>query len=204
MRYLAVLCLLACALSLHAQTSPGSAVQLGWVPSTKREDGSAYTNPAGYKVYRSETEDACVGQPLPLPSNCQLIQTIPNPGIRSYTDTGLIGGKEYWWALTSFDMNGIESRFSNRAMKAIPIAPPLPPGNVTASAVSGETAYTIQSTDNRLVLVAVGTVQEEAPCDTSQALRDANGLTAYVVPQAAVHYASASFQPKAVLARCSS
>ena len=78
------------------QTVNGVAT-LDWMPPTENDDGSALTNLAGYTVYYGTSRD-------------DLSQSVKvsNPGLASYTVTGLTSGTWYF-AVTSYSADGVES-----------------------------------------------------------------------------------------------
>ncbi|HEU4618757.1 MAG TPA: putative Ig domain-containing protein [Gammaproteobacteria bacterium] len=80
---------------------------LSWTAPTQRTDGSALTNLAGFKVYWGN-------QPGSYPNSV----TIDNPGITTYVVESLTAGTWYF-AMTAFDSEGVESSFSNTASKTI-------------------------------------------------------------------------------------
>ncbi len=84
----------------------GSA-QLSWSPPTQREDGSALTNLAGYRVYYGRSADS-------LTSSVRL----DNPGLSAYVVEGLATGRWYF-AISAVDAAGLESRLSVSVMKSI-------------------------------------------------------------------------------------
>jgi len=78
------------------QTVNGVAT-LDWLPPTQNNDGSALTNLAGYTVY--------YGTNL---NDLSRSVKISNPGVASYTVTGLTSGTWYF-AVTSYSADGVES-----------------------------------------------------------------------------------------------
>jgi len=70
---------------------------LDWMPPTENNDGSALTNLAGYTVYYG-TDRNDLSQSV----------KVSNPGLASYTVTGLTSGTWYF-AVTSFSADGVES-----------------------------------------------------------------------------------------------
>ena len=78
------------------QTVNGVAT-LDWMPPTENNDGSALTNLAGYTVYYG-TDRNDLSQSV----------KVSNPGLASYTVTGLTSGTWYF-AVTSYSADGVES-----------------------------------------------------------------------------------------------
>jgi hypothetical protein len=70
---------------------------LDWLPPTENTDGSALTNLAGYTVYYGTS-----------PGDLSKSVKVSNPGLASYTVTGLTSGKWYF-AVTSVSADGTES-----------------------------------------------------------------------------------------------
>jgi hypothetical protein len=70
---------------------------LDWMPPTENNDGSALTNLAGYTVYYG-TDRNDLSQSV----------KVSNPGLASYTVTGLTSGTWYF-AVTSYSADGVES-----------------------------------------------------------------------------------------------
>jgi len=70
---------------------------LDWMPPTENNDGSALTNLAGYTVYYGTDR-----------SNLSQSVKVSNPGLASYTVTGLTSGTWYF-AVTSYSADGVES-----------------------------------------------------------------------------------------------
>ncbi len=87
-------------------TSIGSAsVTLSWTPPTENEDGTALTDLAGYKIYYGDVQGSY--------SNSLRID---NPSISTYV-VGNLTPRTYYFVATSFNSMGIESQFSNEAVK---------------------------------------------------------------------------------------
>lgn len=88
------------------QTSLGSAT-LSWVAPTHREDGTALTNLAGYRIRYGTS-------PGSYPNQLQ----IPNPGITTCVIENLPAGT-YYFVATAYDSTGRESEFSGVVTKSI-------------------------------------------------------------------------------------
>jgi len=92
-------------------TGPGTSVgsvTLRWVAPTRNEDGSALTNLAGYRINYGTSRTAL---------NNSI--TVANPGATSRTITGLAPATWYF-AMTAYTNNGVESGPSITASKTIP------------------------------------------------------------------------------------
>jgi hypothetical protein len=70
---------------------------LDWMPPTENSDGTMLTNLAGYTVYYGTSS-----------SDLSQSQKVSNPGLASYTVTGLTSGTWYF-AVTSYSADGVES-----------------------------------------------------------------------------------------------
>jgi hypothetical protein len=88
------------------QASLGSAT-LSWTAPTQREDGTALTNLAGYRVRYGNA-------PVSYPNQVQ----IANPGITTVVVENLPAGT-YYFVATAYDSNGRESEFSGVVSKTI-------------------------------------------------------------------------------------
>jgi hypothetical protein len=154
---------------------------LSWTPPTTNTDGSPLTDLGGYKIYYGPTS-----------GNYTNNQDLADPAAASAIVTDLTAGTWYF-AVTAYNSTGQESDFSNEATKDI-LLTPSPPGGLT---VANLTAFTIVKQENRFVLVAVGTVPPDTPCDSSQSV---NGH--YAVPRDSVTWGS-NIEPLVVVADCS-
>ncbi len=88
------------------QTSLGNAT-LSWVAPTRRDDGTALTNLAGYRIRYGTS-------PGSYPNQLQ----IPNPGITTCVVENLPPGT-YYFVATAYDSNGSESEYSGVVSKTI-------------------------------------------------------------------------------------
>jgi hypothetical protein len=88
------------------QASLGSAT-LSWSAPTQREDGSALTNLAGYRIRYGNTLGS-------YPNQLQ----IPNPGVTTCVVENLPAGT-YYFVATAYDSEGRESEFSAVVSKTI-------------------------------------------------------------------------------------
>ena len=80
---------------------------LSWTPPTQNEDGSALMDLAGYKIYWGKT-----------PGQYTHSVKLDNPGMSSYVVENLTPGT-YEFAATSFNMDGVESDYSNPATRVL-------------------------------------------------------------------------------------
>jgi hypothetical protein len=88
------------------QAATGSAT-VSWVPPTERTDGSSLTNLAGYRI-RYGTNAAALSQTI----------TLNGTGLSSYVVEGLTTGNWYF-GVSAFDSDGVESNSSNVGSKVI-------------------------------------------------------------------------------------
>ena len=81
---------------------------LSWLPPTENTDGSPLTNLQGYKIYYGTT-----------PGVYPNVITIDNPGISSYVVENLSENNTYYFVLTAYNTNGVESSYSDMISKSI-------------------------------------------------------------------------------------
>jgi hypothetical protein len=79
---------------------------LSWSPPNAYTDGSALTI-RGYRFYAG-----------PSQNNLSLVEDLQQPGLSSYMMSGL-GSGTWFFAVTVYDSQGMESSFSNVASKTI-------------------------------------------------------------------------------------
>ena len=87
------------------QVSLGSAT-LNWTPPTQNTDGTALTDLAGYRLFWGP------------PGNRSNSVTINNPGLTSYVVDNLAPGT-YEFVATAFNAVGMDSQYSNSAIKTV-------------------------------------------------------------------------------------
>ncbi len=80
---------------------------LNWTAPTLNDDGTALTDLAGYKIYYGQSSGA-YGNPI----------QIDNPSVTTYLVDGLVPST-YYFAATAFNTAGVESGFSNEAVKVV-------------------------------------------------------------------------------------
>lgn len=88
------------------QTALGS-MTLSWTPPTENEDGTALDNLAGYKLYFGTASGQYTNQ-----------LRINTPGLSSYVVENLLPDT-YYVVATSFTTSGVESRYSNEAVRTV-------------------------------------------------------------------------------------
>ena len=174
-----------------AGLSHAGEAEVSWTAPTERTDGTPLDNLAGYRVlWGTASRNYVQSAVVMAPATTYIVADLPE-------------GTHYF-AVTAFDANDLESAYSAEVSKTIaappPVVPPAPPGGLMVQATAMG-AYTLVQTADRMVLVPVGTVAAGAPCDGTQAIRDANGLTGYVVPKSAVVWAG-TVRSEVVVAEC--
>lgn len=153
--------------------------QLSCTPPTQNTDGSAISGTITYKFYRG-TSQTTQNTASPVQSSC------------AYTFTGLAVGT-HWFSVTA-TVGGIESAKSAAVSKVIAPPTPNPPSNLTVQ--QDQTAYIINQSDNRIVMVPAGTIPMGTVCDTTQQV-----LGKYVVDIATVTWAG-SVRSRVAFASC--
>jgi putative Ig domain-containing protein len=77
---------------------PTGSATLSWQPPTQNTDGSTLTNLAGYYIYYGTT-----------PNQLAMTATITNPGVTRYVIGGLASSKTWYFEMTAYDKNGMQS-----------------------------------------------------------------------------------------------
>jgi hypothetical protein len=182
-----------------------------WTAPTTNTDGTPIpaTGPlalAGFKLYYARTA-AAVDAATPV---------IIAPELRTYRITGQTNS-DYFYKLSAFNVEGGEgpktdvitnniNRVSVTQSANVAItAPPNPPGTVVIApdqippvfSTTYPTVYNIVKKANGLILLPVGSVPLNTPCDVNVSV---NGYNA--VPVAAVNSWSGSVRPIVVVAQC--
>lgn len=96
------------AFSIVVGQSSNGAATVSWTPPTQNTDGSTLSNLAGFRISYGTSASALD----------QTVQ-IANPGLATYTITGLSSGTWYF-AVTAYNSAGAESTRSSVASKSIP------------------------------------------------------------------------------------
>lgn len=156
----------------------GSAT-LTCTPPTQNTDGSIITTPLSYR-FRHGTVQGSYPDVRSAPG-CALVWDGFAPGT-------------HFFVATAVSAAGVESAFSNAASKVITAAPN-PPSALTVQ--QDLTAYVINQSRNRIVLVGAGSIPSGTACDTTQQV-----LGKYVVDIAAVVWAG-TVRSQVVFATCS-
>ena len=186
-KYLAPILLLCIILLISVKTADAETT-VSWTAPTQRTDGTPLLNLAGFVIHWGTapgeyTQSVRIEDPAVLR---HVIETLP-PGT-------------WYFAAQAFDANGLISDYSDEASKVIPDAPPAPPTGLTVLSPA-LFAYTLVQSENRIALVPAGTVPPGTPCDSSQSVRDSNGVLGYVVPKSAVDWAG-TVRAEVVVAEC--
>lgn len=177
--------LLTIALLCFAGLALAEDVTLTWTPPTENVDGTPYTDGDGFYIKYGNTD----GGPYPT-----VIRSEESTDT-SWVVTGLSEGT-YYFVVTAYNEQEVESDNSNQAMKTILPNRPVPPGNL-AVGDSNLIVYTPVWQPDKVILVPVGDVPAGTACDPEYSV---NGH--YVVPTALVNWAQSSSFP-AVFAECS-
>jgi hypothetical protein len=172
-----LICFLLLALPVQAAD-----VTLNWTAPTENTDGTPLIDLEGYNIYYGLTQ----GGPYPTTVN------VPNPTVESYDITGLSAGT-YYFVATAYNTEGTESEYSNETSRTL-TSTPNPPFGLT---VSDLVAYSYSISDDKFLMIPVGTVPIGTPCDSSMS---ANGLN--LVLRENVEWAS-TYEPPVVFAACS-
>ena len=153
---------------------------LTWTAPTQRTDGTAYTNPDGYRIFYW------------VDSQPEMVYDVTDPAVLTHTFTNLAGG--LWsFQMTAYDTDALESARTNVVTKLISEAPPEPPGVMVTRTAD---VYTVQKRVDRFLLLRVGSVPLGVECVSDQTV---NGM--YVVPRSAVTWAG-NIQPDVVVGVC--
>ena len=82
-------------------------ITLNWTPPTQNEDGSTLTDLAGYRIYYGKSSGSYTNQ-----------VNIDTAGISTYVIDNLVPST-YYFVATAVNSAGVESRYSNEAMKEV-------------------------------------------------------------------------------------
>lgn len=169
------------------QTAQAGEARVYWSAPTERVDGTPLTAADGifYRVSWGQVSGDYTGTAETAAAEYQV------------TD---LGAGIWYFAVQAIDSAGLVSAYSAEVSKSFE-SPPAPPGGLMVLSPA-LTVYTLVQSENRIALVPVGTVPPETACDSSQSVRDSNGIHAYVVPKAAVIWASDTVRSEVVVAEC--
>jgi hypothetical protein len=180
------------AVCLFGTPSFAGTATLTWTPPTENVcvapcvPPSPYTNYGGFKVYYG-LRGSTLFTVIDLPDTTNKLNT--------YVVNNL-GAGTWDFYVTAYNSSKIESEKAGPASKVImDNSTPVPPGmtfSTTATAV-----YNLVKKTNGFVLVYVGTIPLNTPCDITQSV---NGY--YAVPVSAVSW-SGTVKPIVVVAQCS-
>jgi hypothetical protein len=92
---------------IHRETAGTGSVTLSWTAPTKREDGTALTNLAGYYIRYGR-----------LSGIYDYEIKIDNPSVTTYVVEGLKPGVWYF-VVSAFDSDGVESNYSNEIKRRV-------------------------------------------------------------------------------------
>jgi hypothetical protein len=91
---------------LHPKEAQSAQATLSWNPPTTYTDGTPLTNLAGFNVYYGT-------------ASCSYLQVVNVGNVTAYTVTNLTDGVKYYFAVTAYDANGVESEYSNEASRTM-------------------------------------------------------------------------------------
>lgn len=181
-RMVAALIALLVAGAVHADD-----VTLSWTHDGKNTDGSAATL-AGFRIHYGITAR---NSTIDVPSGTARTYIVP-----------ALGAGTWQFDVVAYDTRGFESLPSEVATRDVAEPPPSPlpsaPGTLTTTAV--RSAYTIKQTDNRISVVAVGTVPAGQLCVATNGVF-VSGKVYFRVPVTSVTW-SGSVRPVVVVADC--
>jgi len=185
--------LVSLALILASTLAHAGTATLTWTPPTENVcvapcvPPSPYTNYGGFKVYYG-LQGATLLTVVDLPDTTNKLTT--------YTVTNL-GAGTWNFYVTAYNSSGTESAKAGPASKVIQDnSTPIPPGMTFST--SAPAVYNSVKKANGFVLVYVGQVPLNTPCDITQSV---NGY--YAVPVAAVTSWAGTVKPIVVVAQCS-
>lgn len=95
------------AFTLNVEQIANGSATLSWIPPTENADGSPLTNLAGYKIYYGRSSDSL-----------SEVVIIDQAGITTYVIENL-SPTVYYFAMTSFNSEGVESERSATLMKTV-------------------------------------------------------------------------------------
>jgi len=175
----------------NAGPGPGE-ITVTWSAPTECTDGSPFgTLPGdcmlnGFKIYYSLSDSEVKAKTAP-------VIDINNKDITVHTITGLESNTQYYVAMTAYGWEGIESDLTE---SVIGYAGSVITPNPVPSVALTTTVYNVIKKVNGFVLLPVGNIPLNTPCDNTQTV---NGYT--VVPRAAVTW-SGTIKPDVVVAKC--
>ncbi|MBN1670954.1 MAG: fibronectin type III domain-containing protein [Kiritimatiellae bacterium] len=107
-------------------------------------DANSETDLAGYRLYWGTTSRGGATSPPQFSYDQQLQVGVSSSP--TATTTGLVAGTTYYFAVTAFNTNNLESLYSDEVPFSVPLTPPAP-GNLTATA-SGSLRIVLVWDDN--------------------------------------------------------
>ncbi|HXQ20998.1 MAG TPA: fibronectin type III domain-containing protein [Candidatus Acidoferrales bacterium] len=81
---------------------------MSWTIPTTRTDGTALTDIAGFNIYYGTSSGT-------YPNTIALA----NPALTTYVVTNLPTGATYYFVMTAYDANGVESAYTNAGSKSM-------------------------------------------------------------------------------------
>ena len=190
----AAVVVLSFALGFISLTVDAADVQTSWVNPTQRVDGSSLSAAElrGTRVEHGTCNGALFGT-----KNGEVIAAAGATSATIVLGSGLHCFRAY--ARASDGAAGfLESVATNVVSRQVLPTPPNPPGSLVVQQL---TAFTLVKSQDRLVMLPVGTVPGDTACIGSQVVVT-DGVTYHAVPTTAVTF-SGSVRPVVVFARCS-
>lgn len=180
--------IIAVLLALFALPAFAGTAQLTWTIPTTRTDGSALPSSA-YGGTLLEYGTCSSLNPLTFGVKGGEFFVVGTGTVHTFT----LPPATYCFRAFARDTTGVSSVATNPVSKVVVDAPPNPPTGLTVVAT---TAYNVIKQLNRFVLLPVGTVPGNTPCDVTQSV---NGH--YAVPRSSVTWFG-SVRPDVVVAQC--
>lgn len=191
-----VVCLAMFALGFWVGRASAADASLTWINPTTRTDGSALVT-ADLRGTRIEY-GSCSGAAFGTKAG----EIVASAGATAATIPGLANGvphcfRAYARATDGTPSGFVESVATNVVSKTFTLAPPNSPGGF---ALAGGTAFTLIRSQDRLVMLPVGTMTGDTACSPDYAVF-VSGVMYSAVPTTAITY-SGSVRPVVTFARC--
>lgn len=133
-------------------------IDLSWIAPTENEDGTPYTDPAGFKIYWGSMEGSYANS-LTLNNPSQTMHQVQVPYGRWY------------FVMTAVNSLTRESEYSNVAIGNAGPDPNPPNLDIPPNAVANGFAWLVFTVRNQIAFVEAGQVMPNSPCDGDQMVR---------------------------------